>query len=146
MFQVRNILAPVEFDQLFPEVAQAAVSLATQFQAKLFFLHVDDPLAGTPSLVAGSIHSPSHTPAELQKHILDFVPLELLSAARATYHVRKGDPVEEIVDFATTQLIDLIVLGNSRESFFAKLFFSSIEEELISKAPCHVLAVSPKKR
>jgi len=146
MFQIRNILAPVEFDQLFTEVAQAAVSLANSFKARLYFLHVDDPLAGTPSLVAGSIHTPAHSPEDLQKHVLEIVPLELLSSAEASYHIRKGDPVEEIVDFAAGHLVDLIVVGNASERFFAKLFFSSIEEELISKAPCHVLAISPKKK
>ena len=147
MINIQNILAPVEFDDAFDDVVRAAVQFAHLFKARLYFLHVDDPLAGTPSMVAGSIHSPAHTPDDLQVRVARFAPAEILTAVSASYHVRRGDDiVSEIVDFSRQHAIDLIVLGNWRKSLFAELFFSSIEEEVIHKAPCHVLTVNPKKK
>jgi nucleotide-binding universal stress UspA family protein len=146
MIQIQNILAPVEFDIAFDEVVQAAVQFARVFQARLFFLHVDDPLAGAPSMVAGSIHTPAQTPADLQARVARFAPAEMLAAASATFHVRRGEDIAaEIVEFSRSHAIDLIVLGNWRKGVFSKLFFSSVEDEVIHQAPCHVLTVCAKK-
>lgn len=146
MIKIQNILAPVEFDDAFDDVVRAAVQFAHVFHARLFFLHVDDPLAGAPSMVAGSIHSPAHTPDDLQSRVGQYAPPELLAEVSASYHVRRGDDVaDEIVDFSRHHGIDLIVLGNWRKSLFAELFFSSIEEEVIHKAPCHVLTIAAQK-
>ncbi len=146
MIQIQNILAPVEFDIAFDEVVQAAVQFARVFQARLFFLHVDDPLAGAPSMVAGSIHSPAHTTADLQDRVARFAPAELLADVSATYHVLRGEDIAaEIVAFSRNHAIDLIVLGNWRKSLFSKLFFSSVEDEVIHRAPCNVLTVCAEK-
>jgi nucleotide-binding universal stress UspA family protein len=147
MIQIQNILAPVEFDVAFDDVVLAAVQFARVFQARLFFLHVDDPLAGAPSLVAGSAHSPAHAPADLQARVARFAPAEMLTAASATYHVRRGEDIAaEIVEFSRSHAIDLIVLGNWRKGVFSKLFFSSVEEEVIHQAPCHVLTVCAREK
>jgi nucleotide-binding universal stress UspA family protein len=146
MLQIHRILAPVEFDDLIDDVARTAVQLATLFKARVSFLHVDDPLAGAPSLVAGSIHTPRHTEDDLRERILEFVPVELLSLVSASYHVASGEPVEEIVRFSRKNGVDLIVLGNTAKSAFARLFFTSIEEAVIHKAPCHVLTVVEKRK
>jgi len=146
MLQIHKILAPVEFDDLIDDVARTAVQFASLFKATVCFLHVDDPLAGAPSLVAGSLHTPRHTSDELHERILEFVPTEFLSSVSASYHTAAGDPVEEIVRFTKKHDIDLIILGNSAKSAFARLFFTSIEEAVIHKAPCHVLTVVQKKK
>ena len=146
MLQIHKILAPVEFDVLIDDVARTAVQFASLFKATVCFLHVDDPLAGAPSLVAGSLHTPRHTSDELRERILEFVPAEFLSSVSASYHTAAGDPVEEIVRFTKKHGIDLIILGNSSQSMFARLFFTSIEEAVIHKAPCHVLTVVQKKK
>lgn len=146
MIQIKNILAPVEFDIAFDEVVQAAVQLARVFQGRLFFLHVDDPLAGAPSMVAGSIHTPAHAPADLASRVARFAPAELLADVSTTYHVLRGEDIAEaIVDFSRNHAIDLIVLGNWRKGIFSKLFFSSVEDEIIHRAPCHVLTICAKK-
>ena len=146
MLQIHKILAPVEFDDLIDDVARTAVQFASLFKATVCFLHVDDPLSGAPSLVAGSLHTARHTGDELRERILEFVPAEFLSSVSASYHTVTGDPVEEIVRFSKKNDIDLIILGNSVKSAFARLFFTSVEEALIHKAPCHVLTVVEKKR
>lgn len=141
MLKIQSILAPIEFEDCFAEVARGSVQMALQFQARLYFLHVDDPLAGAPSMVAGSRHTSAHTVEELTRRVAGIVPPELLSTVQSTYHIRKGETVDQIVRFARKQAIDLIVIGNLRRSLLAGLFFSSIQEEVIHKAPCHVLTL-----
>ena len=146
MLTIQHILSPVEFDQHFEEVAQGAVQVALKFQGHLHFLHVDDPLAGVPSLIAGSIHTQAYTEEKLARKVAEFVPGELLAAVHSSCHVRRGDTVKQILRFAVKHGVDLIVIGNSRRSLIAGLFFSSIQEEVIHRAPCHVLTLNLRKK
>ncbi len=115
MLQIHKILAPVEFDDLIDDVARTAVQFASLFKATVCFLHVDDPLSGAPSLVAGSPHTARHSGDELRRANFwnSFLPKLSVSAS---YHTVTGDPVEEIVCFSKKNDIDLIILGNSVKS------------------------------
>ncbi len=141
MLNIQNILAPIELESGCSEVARTAVQLALTFKANLHILHVDDPLAGTPTLVAGSAHTPPHSQDDLRSRVAECVPEEMLASVHTTYTVTKGDRVEKIVEYSRDQGIDLIVVGNHLEGPLERLFFSSVEEALINKAQCHIFAV-----
>jgi len=141
MLKINNILAPVAFDKESAVIARTAVQFANMFKAKLYFLHVDDPLAGTPSLVAGSLHTKSHTKEDLKNEIARHVPPEFLTLVHTSYRIEKGEAVDKIVEFAKSKNIDLIVIGNPSEGSFARLFFTPVEDGVIQHAPCDIYAV-----
>jgi nucleotide-binding universal stress UspA family protein len=103
-------------------------------------------LAGTPSLVAGSLHTKAHTKDDLKEKIYDLLPEELLHEVHASFHVDKGEIVSHIIDMSVNLNCDLIVVGNPKESAVARLFYSPVEDKLLQRAPCDIYAVtSPKE-
>lgn len=59
-------------------------------------------------------------------------------------HFRVGKDVQEILDFAQEQRIDLIVLARQGSSSLENAFFGSVSEKVVKKAHCPVLVV-PKE-
>jgi len=61
------------------------------------------------------------------------------------FHVKtevvEGPPVEEIVDYAHEQNIDLIVVATHGRGWLAHLLMGSVAEKVVRKAPCPVMAV-----
>ena len=62
------------------------------------------------------------------------------SGASALGELRKGDPVGQIVEYATEISADLIILGHKhRDSWIERWWRGSISKVLIEHAPCSVL-------
>ena len=145
MLNINTILAAVDFDKHFPRVARVACQIARLCNAQLHFLHVNDPMAGTPSLVAGSLHTSVHTIDDLKEMVYEIVPKELLHEVHASFHVDKGDVVSLIIDKSKKVKSDLIVVGNPKESAVARLFYSPVEEKLLQRSQCDIYAVTSSR-
>jgi universal stress protein A len=52
-----------------------------------------------------------------------------------------GDPLSEIVDYARTEHINLIVMGTHGRTGVSHLFLGSVAERVVRTAPCPVLTV-----
>ena len=146
MPNVKKIMAPIEFYEYSDQVILWAVKAARLFGAELSFLHVNSNLDGTPSMVAGSIHSPARTEEDIKKVVAKYIPNELIVSVNISYHIRRGDTVEEILNFAKSNDTDLIIIGKTRKSAFARFFSPDIEESVIYNAPCHVLLINLKEK
>jgi nucleotide-binding universal stress UspA family protein len=59
-------------------------------------------------------------------------------------HVRRGDPVRELVQFAEDVSAALMVLGVHKGPHLRSLLLGSIAEKLVAAAPCAVLVAGPK--
>jgi nucleotide-binding universal stress UspA family protein len=60
----------------------------------------------------------------------------------ATGELRKGDPVDQIVQYASEISADLIILGHKhRDSWIERWWRGSISKALIEHSPCNVLVV-----
>jgi|GEM_PF-1072558 len=145
MLKIHNILAAVDFDEYLCQIARTAVQFAQMFGGRLHFLHVNDPMAGTPSLVAGSIHTRAHTAEELEERVSAHVPSELLSSVNSAFIVEKGDIVKTIIEKAEELEVDLIVIGNPSESSVLRFFTSPTEDGVLHQATCDIYAVSKQR-
>jgi len=52
-----------------------------------------------------------------------------------------GDPLDGIVDYATREGVDLIVMGTHGRKGLAHMFLGSVAERVVRTAPCPVLTV-----
>lgn len=138
---IGRILAPVEVDDHLRELAIAACQIARSFGAELHFLHVNEPLDGAPSLVAGSLHPPAYDAGSLELEIRTALTADQHSGISLFFHDRRGEIVEEIVQFTKDAQIDLIVLGHSTAGFISRRVFFSTFEDVVEKAPCHIFSV-----
>ena len=56
---------------------------------------------------------------------------------------RSGDPAGEIIRYAASHSIDLIVMGTHGRTGFTRVLLGSVVERVLRGAPCPVLVVSP---
>jgi len=81
---------------------------------------------------------------ERGKEILDSMEKEFQTPSRFMINFKKllieGDPAEEIVNTATKEGVDLIILGTGKNKLDKRLL-GSVSEKVIHSAPCTVLLV-----
>jgi universal stress protein A len=62
----------------------------------------------------------------------------------ARYLLRTGTAPDQIVQAATDEAADLIVIGTHGRSGIERLFIGSVAERVVRHAPCPVLTVKPR--
>jgi nucleotide-binding universal stress UspA family protein len=58
----------------------------------------------------------------------------------------EGDPAEEIIDYANSANIDLIVMGTHGRTGLERLLLGSVAEKVLRGAQCSVLVAKLPKR
>lgn len=70
----------------------------------------------------------------------------IASHIKVRYHVRKGDPFENILEGAEDFLIDLIVLATHGRTGIKRLVIGNVAEKVVRPGPCPVLTLKPMER
>ncbi len=134
---IRRVLCPVYVSAEAIQALEIAVQVGKSFHAEVIALDIVSAEA-SDDVVRRESHRLRH-----------WLKVELSRVARVTPLVMKGDPVDEILDYAREEEIDLIVVGAKRDRFSAKTVFGTTTERVTRHAPCAVLTVasrSPKRR
>lgn len=123
----RNILFATDFSETSQLAGRTAAEFARHFGGRLHVLHVvppvTDPTPATPALRAA---------------VLELGAGLSLVTAGAT-----GFAASEIVKYARTNAIDLIVLGTHGRTGFSRALLGSVAEAVTRRAGCPVLTVPP---
>ena len=129
MFPPTHILLPVDFSERSLEAGRQAEVLARHFGAKVTLLHVVNPHENEfgrfePGGVKGN---------ELERLLArDF------AGASVSRTVRDGDPAEEIVSFARSNRVDLIIMASHGYRPFESFALGSVAAEVSRDAICPV--------
>jgi len=138
---MRYILCPIAFTDASRTIIDHALELCADRSARLELLHVVDP-----SLHFGAAALPPADPGELGA-AREARMADLVADLRATGHevngeIRIGLPGEEIVAFAESARVDLIVIGVHRLRELGVSLMGGTAETVIAAAPCPVLTVN----
>ena len=145
---IKTILVPTDFSEPSVEALNYAKDLATAFKASVHLLHVvQDPLTQPWGL-----ESYGPLPVELLKDIKaraqKGLEESLTEAERKTHNVTlvtvEGAPFSQIVEYAKTHPVDLIVMGTHGRGTLAHAILGSVAERVVRFAPCPVLTVRYK--
>jgi universal stress protein A len=143
MVTIRRILFPTDFSGPAREAQKYAMALADKFGAELHVLNVvpEIILPATDSytlwtLPEGGMKAQIEA-AEQQ------LQRELGSDATAVRKVTVGFPVEEIMQYADVNNVDLIVVGTHGHTGLSHLLLGSVAEKLVRLSKCPVLTVHP---
>src|SRR5437870_137204 len=113
MLSLPKILAPIDFSERSPGAARYARALACHFQSELTLLHVLDSSAYQMSAYefAGPVINsfPEERRSEAEKLLANFLPGEFRNM-NVRRMVLSGDPATEIVQFAHSEHMSLIVI------------------------------------
>jgi len=137
MTNVKNILVPVDFDDVSAAAMTYARTLARTFGARLHVMHVMDnpflrPVANDPHAIEAGI----------TRRLSEMLSEEDRVGLHAVAVVRTSDaPADEITDYARTEGIDLIVMGTHGRAVVAHVLIGSVAEKVVRSAPCAVLTM-----
>ncbi len=147
MIAIKQLLVPSDFSEPSEVALRYGKALAEMFQAKLHLVHVLDenaliypwtsPEGSTLTLGAARVEL-EHAVQDRLNHVLTAEERDKYSAQIVTLI---GSPFLEIITYAKSQNIDLIVMGTHGRGPIAHMLMGSVAEKVVRKAPCPVLTV-----
>jgi len=95
------------------------------------------------------VPSPPKDPSNMIHHLTEELDDALLSAKerldakgiKASFYPLSGSPAETIVDYASYNDVDLIIVGCTQKNSFQKWFLGSASEKIVQASHCHVLVI-----
>jgi len=121
------------------------VSLAKQFNSKLFVLHVlHDPFSVDGwNLPTPSLKQEYETLVKKARKEIDrIIKSEQADGLDIVEWIRDGRPAEEVIAAVKKDKIDLVIMAAHEEGRFEHFLFGRTVEELSRKMPCSILLVN----
>jgi nucleotide-binding universal stress UspA family protein len=146
MILLKKILVATDFGSASESALRYAQALARGFGAELHVLHVVENLLTRAmdgygyAAISPEVQLDVERAGRKQTDALlsDEDRRELRAKAET---VTSNNPATEIVDYARTNSIDLIVMGTHGRRAIAHFFMGSVAERVVRAAPCPVLTV-----
>jgi len=138
MFSIAKILLPIDFSARSADAADAAAAVAEHFDSEIALLHVLAPrfdLPLTTSAQTSVLHSAQRVEAEEKMKEFRSGQWGYLKVKRA---LREGDPARTIVEYATDEHVDLIMMPTHGYGPFRRLLLGSITAKVLHDARCPV--------
>ncbi len=145
--ELKKILVGCDFSADSGQAFNHALSLAQEFQAELHLAHVVETQV-QPNLLKEEADIPGEIQEDYQNLLIqklkDMVPQEAANWCKPRTSILEGWPYEELVKYAITRDIDMIVLGVRGRGLVKTLFLGSTTDRVVRNSPCPVLSVSSK--
>src|SRR5689334_3636946 len=150
MVPVRRILVPVDFSPASRAALDEAIALAGELDGSIEVLHVawnPPPYVGFEALSATLPYGADENLAvwvqnTSKKHLEEFLAdVEEPWRSRVKRRFAEGDAAEKIIELASHETIDLIVMGTHGRRGLAHLILGSVAEKVVQRAPCPVMTV-----
>ena len=144
---IKRILLPTDFSSYSATATKYACELATKFDAELHLLHtLEVHLASTPTFGMG-LDLPTYvheSRAAAEKALDGVLDTQWAAGRKVVRAVVEGSPQVEIVRYARTHEVGVIVLATHGRSGLAHVLIGSVAESVVRTAPCPVLTVRPE--
>lgn len=139
----RKILVPVDFSDSTVDVIGFASKLASEWEAQLCIIHVDEMHASSSALGEDHfVYIPRGCPVADEDRPSRLEQVQpTLTEIKCEHRELAGEPVEEIVAFAIQEQVDMIVMGSHGRTGLSRLLMGSVAEGVVRHAPCPVLIV-----
>jgi nucleotide-binding universal stress UspA family protein len=144
MIALKRILVATDFSEASAAAVRYGRALAESFGASLDVLHVmEDPFLYAPT--SEGFAPPQEYFESLEQQTRENLEQTVAPADRAKLNARlvlkRGTPFVEIIRYAKSEAVDLIVLGTHGRGPIAHMLMGSVAERVVRKAPCPVLTV-----
>ncbi len=140
---IKSILFPTDFLAGSQKALPYAVDMAKMYGVKLYVVHIIQDLS---HLTGWSPINISHD--EVYREIEDSAleEIDAIFEGITDFHnfervVIKGDPAEEILNFAKEKKACMIVMGTHGKEGLNRLIFGSTTDKIVRHAECPVLTV-----
>lgn len=145
MHNVKSILVVCRMPEYCREAVHQGVSLAKQYHAKLYVLHVFHHLIRgdwNMPVQLGVIEDEYKKAMEDAKTTLQAVLREeKKKGVEVTEIIKEGKPAEAILKVIKDEKIDLLIMIGHEESKLEHFLFGRITDEIFRKMPCSIMMV-----
>jgi len=137
---IQTILHPTDFSPESNYAFRVACSLAKDYNARLFLLHVMRPsMAPVLQEPLPDPLEPANSQVELDERFSWPQPAD--SSVQVDHRVAEGDAAEEILRLAQAIQCDLIVMGTHGRTGLNRILTGSVAEEVLRQAACPVMTI-----
>jgi nucleotide-binding universal stress UspA family protein len=140
---IKSVLFPTDLSDCNNIALAYASALAAESSATLHILHVDDMQDVSSEMVeigyAYGAPWDQNDRVRVRERLNEIRPTNF--DVQFEHHYRRGAPAREILEFARTERVDLIVMASHGRTGLARLVTGSVAEEVTRKASCPVLIV-----
>lgn len=143
----KKILLCIDFTANSAPARRAAVDYAVLFGAELIILHVviGDSLRGYPGFESAMAAELSEMRCKIDECVqreMEVIAHECrLRVRNVSATLRSGDPAEEIIKFADSNDVDLIVIGTHGKAGLRSRVLGGVAAKVVRTAQCPVLVV-----
>jgi nucleotide-binding universal stress UspA family protein len=141
---ISKVLVPIDFSDYSKSALKYAVSFIKHFEAQLFLVYVVEPVIYPPDFSMGQIAIPS-VDLEMDKRAIEELnklsEREIPAEIKVKSIVKTGKPFIEIIETASEENVDLIIIATHGHTGMEHILFGSTAEKVIRKAPCPVLTL-----
>jgi len=134
---IHHILAPTDFSASAIQAVTAAFELAQTFGAKLSLLHVIE----VPAYAIEVALPLEALERDARRELALLLPEAEAAYMDVTRLVDVGVPYQKIVETATAEQVDLIVMATHGRTGLVHLVLGSVAERIVRLAPCPVLTI-----
>jgi len=137
-----TILVPMDFTKASDRALDYALSIADGLEASVVVLHVVERIYAEGFLdtpAKSALRTEAHD--EARKRLDAIVERKSDCSAPIKRIVCRGMPQPEILRFAESMGVDLIVLGRRRRTLLGRWVWGSVSDVIVDIAPCPVLVV-----
>jgi nucleotide-binding universal stress UspA family protein len=150
MLQLQKILFPTDFSKCAEQALAHAVFLAEKYGAEIHVLHVITIFEDQPSVVSNEIAETKEMVRKLEdiaeKQLNKIVDSHSADDIKITTEVKRSlSAAPAILEYASENKIDLIVMGTHGRRGLGHLLLGSAAEEVIRLSPCPVFTIRELK-
>jgi nucleotide-binding universal stress UspA family protein len=150
MLRIRKVLYPTDFSRCAGHALPHTLHLAKTYGAELHLLHALVLHEADPSNLSHRLPDMEELYLLLEEHAETQMKAAIEEHGRAGFTI-KSDQVRAIsaagaiLDYATENEIDLVVMGTHGRRGLRRLLLGSVAEEVVRLAPCPVLTVPERE-
>ena len=139
---IKNILIPIDGSDYSIHAAQLAISLAKVLGAAIHSIYIIDTIILDEISKAEEKNIIEKEFMEDGERYLKYITkLAEQNSVRVDSIILKGQPYDQIINFARAQEVNLIVMGTKGRRGTERILIGSVAERVIEYAPCPVLVV-----
>lgn len=145
MLTLKTVLVPTDFSEASESALRYGKAMAEKFGATLHVVHVMEDLLAHAWAAEVYVSSMPQLRDEIEKESRLRLGALLTDGERTAFRAETallaGNPFLEIIRYAKTHGVDLIVMGTHGRGPIAHMLLGSVAEKVVRKSPCPVLTV-----
>jgi len=142
----KRILIPLDGSPLAEQALQHAIAIAERFESELVLLQVLIPLSRPPTTADAALRRANDAMAVYAREYLERVAADVQERGFTAQIITiRGRPHWEIINYAETNQVDLIVMSTRGQSELSRWLMGSVSDRVVRGANVPVLMVRTRK-